>query len=54
MAEGGKCNVGVAGGTIVYSVNMKKALKSTTYELTVLTVVTNIKAKSNDLECKIG
>lgn len=54
MAEEGKCNVGVAGGTIVYSVNMEKAQKSNVYQLTVLTVVTNIKAKSKKLECKIG
>lgn len=28
MADGGKCNVGVAGGTIVYSVDKQKAAKN--------------------------
>ena len=51
MADGGKCNVGVAGGTIVYSVNKEKAAKSETYKLQVLTVVENCPQKEKNLKC---
>lgn len=42
MAEGGKCNVTAAGGTIVYAVD-KNQLKHDKYKLQVLTVVPTIK-----------
>ena len=54
MAEGGKCSVGVLGGTIVYSVNNKKANESTQYNLKVLTVCANTKVSDSNLRCKIA
>lgn len=45
MAEGGKCNVLAAGGTVVYSVDKTK-LDHKHYTLQVLTVATTIKAPS--------
>ena len=53
MAEGGKCNIGAAGGTIVYCVNSKN-LKHNTYKLQVLTVVSSIPAPSAHLTSKVG
>ena len=50
MAEGGKCNVMAAGGTITYTVNGE--VKSDFYDLTVLTVTPTINAGGH--KCKIG
>lgn len=53
MAEGGKCNIQAAGGTIVYCVNSKN-LSHEIYKLQVLTVVSSIPAPSKHLTSKIG
>lgn len=53
MAEGGKCNIHAAGGTIVYCVNSKN-LNHNIYKLQVLTVVSSIAAPSAHLTSKIG
>lgn len=53
MAEGGRCNIHAAGGTIVYCVNSKN-LNHNVYKLQVLTVVTTIPAPKRHLSSKIG
>ena len=54
MAEDGKCNVGVLGGTIVYTVDHTKAKQSDTYQLQVLTVAANYEVKEKHMRCQIG
>jgi Golgi nucleoside diphosphatase len=53
MAEGGRCNIHAAGGTIVYCVNSKN-LNHNVYKLQVLTVVTTNPAPKPHLSSKIG
>ncbi len=53
MAEGGKCNIQAAGGTIVYCVNSKN-LNHNAYKLQVLTVVTTIPAPKPHLTSKVA
>lgn len=53
MAEEGKCNVSAMGGTIVYSVNQKRK-ETDLYRLQVLTVVSSLKVKEPEYQCKIG
>ena len=50
LADGDKCYVEAISGTIVYSVDKTK-LNHNSYELKVLTVATNLKPPSANLEC---
>jgi hypothetical protein len=53
MAEGGKCNIEAASGTIVYCVD-SSVLNHNFYKLQVLTVVSSIPAPQEKLKSKIG
>lgn len=48
MAEGGKCNIHAAGGTIVYCVDNNK-IKHDVYKTEILTIVPTIKPPSENL-----
>jgi len=52
LSEGGKCNVHCLGGTIIYSVDPKKA-DHKSYKLQVLTVAENAPVDSPGLACHI-
>lgn len=53
MAEGGKCNIHAAGGTIVYCVDNNK-IKHDVYKTEILTIVPTIKPPSENLISQIG